>query len=204
MILGHISVTDSRERWGGGGKQTNSDHSIFPYTVDGYRCDSVLLVWRPLVWQGDHCKRTTDQKRYSSILLKHTVFALYCELTVKQNARDDHSLPINGIVWKTTTSSSPLFTLFIFYFFLGGVGRKKTNKPLAGWGHSRAVRKQEVMLFLFFCCCWTDLKKERLKNRNKKKNVKEEPQALNPNSSIQVNLKQYDQAMRRGAELTEQ
>lgn len=53
-----------------------------------------------------------------------------------------------------------------------------------------------LFLFLFF---EPTKKKERLKNRNKqKKIVKEEPQALNPNSSIQVNLKQYDQAMRGG------
>lgn len=35
VILGHITVTDSRERWEGEKNQkTNSDHSIFPYTVD--------------------------------------------------------------------------------------------------------------------------------------------------------------------------
>lgn len=45
VILGHVSVADSQERWWGGGV----DHSIFAYTVDSYRCDSVLLAWQPLV-----------------------------------------------------------------------------------------------------------------------------------------------------------
>lgn len=88
--------------------EKNSDHSIFPYAVDGYTCDSVLLVWQPLVWQGDHCKRTTDLNN------THHLNILYCGLTVKQNAQDDHSLAITGIVWKTTTSSSPLFSLFFW------------------------------------------------------------------------------------------
>lgn len=125
--------------------EKNSDHSIFPYTVDGYRCDSVLLVWQPLVWQGDHCKRTTDLNN-THHLFKHTVLWTYSQTKRTRQPQPSHQ-------WDCLENNNILITPLFTLLFLGAGGVRKTNKPLAGWGHSHAARKQEVMLLFFF---WTD------------------------------------------------
>lgn len=49
LAAGGHSGSHISHRLAGEVGEKNLDHSISPYTVDGYRCDSVLLVWQPLV-----------------------------------------------------------------------------------------------------------------------------------------------------------